>query len=205
MCGRYNQRTPLTVLANQLHFELDSATPWKPRYNIAPTQQIPAVRLVDGKRHLAMLQWGLVPPWSKEPKLAPIAARAESVASKPMFRSAYKRRRCLVLADGYYEWQRDGKTKLPYLYEVEGGPFAIAGLWEGDTCALLTTDANELAAQVHDRMPVILDPEDYDAWLACEQIPLVPFPADRMMARPVSVAVNSVKSSGSECLEPRSI
>jgi putative SOS response-associated peptidase YedK len=152
-----------------------------------------------------MLKWGLVPSWSKDPKLAPINARADSVATKPMFRSAFKCRRCLVLADGYYEWQRDGKVKLPWLYEVEGGPFAIAGLWEGETLALLTTDANDLAAQVHDRMPVIVDPEDYDAWLACEQIPLVPYPADRMTAKPVSVAVNSVKNQGPECVEPRAI
>jgi len=147
MCGRYNQRTPLTVLAQQLQFELDSEFAWRPRYNIAPTQQIPVVRLVDGQVQLAMLKWGLVSSWSKDPKLAPINARADSVATKPMFRSAYKCRRCLVLADGYYEWQRDGKTKLPYLYEVDGGPFAIAGLWEGETCTLLTTDANELAAR----------------------------------------------------------
>ena len=202
MCGRYNQRTPLTVLARQLQFELDASQTWRPRYNIAPTQEIPVVRLVNGKRQLAMLRWGLVPSWSKDPKLAPINARADSVATKPMFRSAYKSRRCLVLADGYYEWQRDGKVKLPWLYEVEGGPFAIAGLWEGETCTLLTTDANDLAAQVHDRMPVILDPEDYDAWLACEQIPLAPFPADRMSARPVSTFVNNVRNQGEECVAP---
>jgi putative SOS response-associated peptidase YedK len=205
MCGRFNQRTPLTVLAQQLRFDLDASQAWRPRYNIAPTQEIPVVRLVDGKRQLALLKWGLVPSWSKDPKLAPINARADSVATKPMFRSAYKCRRCLVLADGYYEWQRDGKVKLPWLYEVEGGPFAIAALWEADTCALLTTDANDLAAQVHDRMPVILDPEDYDTWLACEQIPLVPYPADRMTAKPVSVAVNSVRNSGPECVELRAM
>jgi putative SOS response-associated peptidase YedK len=205
MCGRYNQRTPLTVLASQLEFDLDAAIPWKPRYNIAPTQAVPIVRLVDGRRQLAMLRWGLVPSWSKDPKpsYSTINARADTVATKPVFRSAYKSRRCLVLADGYYEWEKVGKLKLPWLYEVAGGPFAFAGLWEGDTCTILTTEANALAANFHDRMPVILDPEDYQAWLECEQIPLVPYPAGRMTARPVSTAVNNVKTQGAECVEAR--
>ena len=155
-------------LAKQFQFELDFADRG-PRYNIAPTQEVAAVRLADGKRELAMLHWGLIPVWAKEKKIAfsTINARGDTVATKPAFRSAFKRRRCLVLADGYYEWQRDGKTKLPWLYEVEGGkPFALAGLWEvwhgsdkGDgppleSCSLITTDANKLAAKVHDRMPV---------------------------------------------------
>jgi putative SOS response-associated peptidase YedK len=107
-----------------------------------------------------------------------------------------------VLADGYYEWQRDGKVKLPWLYEVDGGPFVIAGLWEGETCALLTTDANKLAAQVQDRMPVILDPEDYDAWLACERS-RSPFDSERMTARPISTTINNVRNQGPQCVEPR--
>jgi len=205
MCGRFNQRTPLTVLARQLHFDLDAAQAWRPRYNIAPAQEIPAIRLVDGRRQLAMLKWGLVPSWAKDAKIAPINARADCVAAKPMFRSAYKSRRCLVLADGYYEWQRAGKVKLPWLYEVEGGPFAMAGIWENGTCAVLTTDANSLAAQVHNRMPVILDPADYDAWLRGEQIPLVPFPADRMTACPVSTTLNKATNEGPECIERRAV
>lgn len=165
MCGRFNLRTPMTVLAEQFLFDLDSLAgqAFRPRYNIAPTQSIPAVRLdAGGKWELALLHWGF-----------------------------------LVLADGYYEWERSGKVKLPWLYEVDGGrPFAFAGLWESwqpegadaalESCTTIITDANEVASQVHDRMPVILVADDYDGWLAGEQIPLIPFPADRMSVRPVS-------------------
>ena len=133
MCGRFNLRTPMTVLAKQFLFELgplaDEA--FRPRYNIAPTQSIPVVRLTDGKRQLAMLHWGLIPPWAKDRKIAysTINARADTVATKPAFRAAFKKRRCLVLADGYYEWERSGKVKLPWLYEIDGGKaFAFAGL-----------------------------------------------------------------------------
>jgi putative SOS response-associated peptidase YedK len=189
MCGRFNQRTPLTVLATQLALDLGDLTWPGPRHNIAPTQNVAAVRLVDGQRRLALLRWGLRPAWAKDAKFAPINARAETAATSAMFRAAMKSRRCLVLADGYYEWEKAGKKKLPWLYEVEGGPFAFAGLWEGDTCTILTTEANPLAAQVHSRMPVILDPADYADWLAGEPIPLVPFPAERMSARPLG-AIN---------------
>jgi putative SOS response-associated peptidase YedK len=174
MCGRFTLRTPLTVLAEQFQFDLEGATQLSLHYNIA------AVKLVEGDRKLTLLRWGLIPSWAKDTKIAcsTINARADTVATKPAFRAAYKRRRCLVLADGYYEWLRVGKTKQPYLYEVDGGkPFALAGLWEqwwgsGDkdgppleTCSLITTDANKLIQEIHDRMPVILDPVDYDAWL----------------------------------------
>jgi putative SOS response-associated peptidase YedK len=215
MCGRYTLRTPLSVLATQFAFDLGPMLPsFEPRYNIAPTQDVPAVRLADGNREFVTLRWGLIPSWAKDAKLAQINARGDTVATKPMFRAAYKKRRCLVLADGYYEWERSGKTKLPWLYEVNGGkPFAFAGLWELwsgpdgkapiESCTILTTDANELAAQVHDRMPVILDDEDYDDWLAGEQIPLVPFPPDRMTARPVSTFVNNARNQGPACVESR--
>jgi len=174
MCGRFTLRTPLTVLAEQFQFDLEGATQLSLHYNTA------AVKLVEGDRKLTLLRWGLIPSWAKDTKIAcsTINARADTVATKPAFRAAYKRRRCLVLADGYYEWLRVGKTKQPYLYEVDGGkPFALAGLWEqwwgsGDkdgppleTCSLITTDANKLIQEIHDRMPVILDPVDYDAWL----------------------------------------
>lgn len=221
MCGRFTLRTPLSVLATQFQFDLDNATQFTPRYNIAPTQDVAAVRLVDGKRQLAMLRWGLIPSWAKDTKIASstINARADTVATKPSFRTAYKKRRCLVLADGYYEWLRVGKSKQPYLYEVDGGkPFALAGLWEqwwgtGDkesppleTCSLITTDANKLAQEVHDRMPVILDPVDYDAWLNPEAgdvaYILAPFDADRMTAKPVSTYVNNARNQGPDCIEP---
>jgi putative SOS response-associated peptidase YedK len=218
MCGRFNLRKPMTVLAEQFLFDLGplAGQAFRPRYNVAPTQSIPAVRLdLGGKRELAMLHWGLIPSWAKDRKIAysTINARGDTVATKPAFRSAYKKRRCLILADGYYEWQKEGKAKLPWLYEVDGGkPFAFAGLWESwqppgsdalESCTIITTDANELASQVHNRMPVILDAEDYDAWLVGEQIPLVPFPPERMSATPVSTFVNNARNEGPECVEPR--
>lgn len=225
MCGRFTLRTPLTVLARQLQIDLDDALAGvSPRYNIAPTQQVAAVRLAaDGRRELAMLRWGLIPSWAKDAKGAAgmINARAESVAGKPAYRAAFKRRRCLVLADGFYEWLSKGKTKLPHLYELQGGqPFALAGLWEAwhgadrsadaplESCAIITTEANELARAIHDRMPAILDPADYDAWLDPQRptegiLPLLrPFPADQMTVRPVSTFVNSSRNEGPQCVVP---
>jgi putative SOS response-associated peptidase YedK len=217
MCGRYTLRTKLNVLLSQFAAELAEGVEWQPRYNIPPTAPVPIVRLAEGKRQLALAKWGLIPSWAKDTKIAfsTINSRADTVATKPAFRAAYKKRRCLVLADGYFEWEAQGKAKLPWLYEVDGGkPFAFAGLWEQwwgngedkppvETCTIITTDPNELAATFHDRMPVILDDEDYDAWMQGEQIPLVAFPQDRMSARPVSTFVNSVKNQGPECIAPR--
>ena len=212
MCGRYTLRTPLNVLAEQFLFDLGDAQA-VPRYNIAPTTAVLAVRHL---RELAMFRWGLIPSWAKDAKIAysTINARADTVATKPAFRAAYKKRRCLVLADGYFEWRKVGKTKQPLLYEVDGGkPFAFAGLWEwwggpegknepAESCTIITTDANELARQVHDRMPAILQEADYDRWLACEDVPLVSFPSDRMSAQPVSTYVSNVKNQGPACIEP---
>lgn len=224
MCGRFNLRVPLSVLARQFQFDLEGTPPIAIRYNIAPTQEVAAVRLAEGKRQLALFRWGLIPSWAKDAKIgaSTINARADTVATKPAFRAPYKRRRCLVLATGYYEWLRVGKAKQPYLYEVEDGqPFAMAGLWEqwwgtGDkesppleTCTVITTDANELAAQVHHRMPVILEPVDYDAWLHPESgdaaYMLAPFPADRMTARAVSTTVNNARNEGPECVAEVSV
>src|SRR5262245_19593153 len=226
MCARYTLRTPLAVLAKQFEFDLDEAVPnFGPLFDVPPTTDLPTVRLRESrKRELTLLHWGLIPAWAKDTKLAysTINARADSVATKPAFRAAFKKRRCLILADGYYEWLRQGKAKLPYLYEVDGGqPFAFAGLWEAwrgaegsdslplESCSLITTDANELAAQVHNRMPVILDPADYGRWLdpnvqdPSELLPLLaPLPAERMTARPVSTFVNNVKNQGPQCVEP---
>jgi putative SOS response-associated peptidase YedK len=219
MCGRYTLRTPLTELAKQLEFDLGGVLA-VPRFNIAPSQDVLAMR--DG-RELATFKWGLLPGWAKDAKFAPINARSDTVAVKPTFRTAFRRRRCLMLADGYFEWLRQGKSKKPYLYEVDGGkPFAFAAVWEmwrgpeGDadtpleTCAMVTCDANKLAAEVHDRMPVILDACDYDAWLSPATEPdellrlLVPFDSDRMSARPVSTTVNNARNEGPECIaEPK--
>ena len=198
-------------------FAAEMAEEWgiEPRYNIAPTQSVLAIR---HPREAVMLKWGLIPSWAKDAKIAysTINARADTVATKPAFRSAYKKRRCLVIADGYFEWRKEGKAKLPYLYEIDGGkPFAFAGLWEwwrepgteGDgieTCSLITTEANTLASEIHDRMPVILDPADYNRWLdpgVADPVDLLKqFPSERMAVRPVSTFVNNARNSGPECI-----
>jgi putative SOS response-associated peptidase YedK len=226
MCGRFNLRTPMTVLAQQFLFDLGplAKEAFRPRYNIAPTQLVAAVRRLSDKnqRQLAVFHWGLIPSWAKDKKIAysTINARGDSVADKPVFRAAFKSRRCLVLADGYYEWLTEGKKKLPLHYHMQGGkPFAFAGLWETwhgppphdgpplESCTIITTSGNELAAKVHDRMPVILHERDYDLWLDPtvsdkERLKalLVPYPAEEMTADRVSMRVNNVKNEGPECL-----
>jgi len=224
MCGRYTLATAPEALARI--FELDDLPELPARYNIAP---VPAVRLVveEGsgearRRVLRLLRWGLVPFWAKDPGIGSrmINARAETVADKPAFRAAFRRRRCLVLADGFYEWQRVGRgAKQPFLIRLrDGGPFAFAGLWERwtgpegeplESCTLLTTQPNALVAPIHNRMPVILDPSDYDAWLDPElQDPaalrplLRAFPAERMTAHPVSQRVNNPRVDDPGCAAP---
>jgi putative SOS response-associated peptidase YedK len=215
MCGRFTLRTPLSVLVTQ--FKIESYPLWNERYNIAPTQDVLAIRY---PREVIALHWGLIPSWSKDARQAAINARSDSVATKPYFRAAWRRRRCLVLADGYYEWLRKGKVKQPYLYEVDAGkPFALAGLWESwsgpsgsagpplQSCAIITTEGNELTQAVHDRMPVILDADDYDAWLDPDtpsaelESLLDSFPADRMSVRPASTFVNDARHEGPQCVE----
>lgn len=196
----------------------------EPRYNIAPTQPVAAVRRSesDGSREMVLLRWGLVPPWSKDPASGPgmINARSETASSKPSFRSALRRRRCLVAADGFYEWQRsDGRKQPFYVCLRGGGPFALAGLWERwkppgggkplESCTLLTTEANELLAPVHDRMPVILPVDEYDVWLdpAIESAEplgqlLRPYPSEEMKVYPVSTRVNNPRNDEPTCIEP---
>jgi len=229
MCGRYTLRTPLNVLAQQFLFELGDLPPdlrFVPRYNIAPTQTVAIVRKLDagGPRQLALVHWGLIPSWAKDARLAgsTINARGESLAEKPAFRSAFAKRRCLVLTDGYFEWQAVGKKKQPLWFRMKDErPFAFAGLWERwrgpagtpegtpplESCTIVTTSANRLSANIHDRMPVILDPVDYDQWLDPalsdkERLKalLVPFSEDAMKVEPVSTRVNSVKHDDPECV-----
>lgn len=205
MCGRFTLRTPMSVLMRDLEFELATPVEFLPRYNICPTQNVVVIVKRGSQRQLDYMKWGLIPSWAKEAKIASslLNARSETVATKPSFRSAFKSRRCLIPADGYYEWRREGKAKQPYLFEVDGGrPFAIAGLWEtwrgptGDdaplhTCTILTTEANDLAREIHDRMPVIVHPADYDTWLdpatspALLQPLLRPYEAESMSTSPV--------------------
>jgi putative SOS response-associated peptidase YedK len=220
MCGRFTLRAPAGVIVEQ--FRLDSRPDVSPRYNIAPTQDVAVVRAAaDGTCALSPMRWGLVPSWSKDPKQGArmINARAETVAEKPAFRAAFKRRRCIVPADGYYEWQNTGgKHKQPYLFHLrDDRPFGFAGLWEhwhGDgsgppleTCTVVTTDAAEATREVHDRMPVILEPDDYAMWLDPEFEDrerllslLVPYETDGLIAEPVSTYVNNARNEGPECV-----
>src|SRR5438034_1225707 len=205
MCGRFTLEKSIGSLASL--FQVAEGEQMAERYNIAPTQPVAVVRLSPEKdeRELVLLRWGLIPAWAKNPADLPllINARAETVATKPAFRAALRRRRCLVPSDGFYEWQRVGGQKQPFYIRMrDGSPFAMAGLWEHweapdgsaiDSCALLTTEANELMRSVHDRMPVILSPEEYDLWLDPDmqdvnliQSLLRPYPSEAMIASPVS-------------------
>lgn len=219
MCGRYTLYTDGTVIAQQ--FELTEVPVLEPHYNIAPTQPVAVVRQTQQGRALHALRWGLVPPWAKDPAIGSrmINARAETVAEKPSFRSALRRRRCLVLADGFYEWQAVGKgPKQPfYIHLKDKQPFVFAGLWEvwGDThnqlesCTIITTTPNALMQPIHNRMPVILPPEQYATWLDPELTDtgpltalLQPYTAEKMDAYPVSRTVNRALHDSPDCIAP---
>ncbi len=231
MCGRFTLRAPASVIAEQ--FALFELPLFMRRFNIAPTQPVPVVRmqpatvaagpgegLSAARREFVLLRWGLIPSWAKEPSIGNrmINARAETVSEKPAYRAAFRRRRCLVVADGFYEWQRAGRARQPYFIRMrDDSPFAFAALWEAwegadhsyiESCTILTTEPNDLMRPIHDRMPVILPPEHYAAWLdpACEDAaslqPLLrPNPADVMRAEPVSTYVNNPKHDDSRCIE----
>ena len=227
MCGRYTLTAPGDVLAEL--FGLDEWPEVEARYNVAPTQEVAAVRVDEpgGGRRFVTLKWGLIPPWADDPAIGNkmINARSESVAEKPAFRSSFKRKRCLVLADGFYEWQKvEGGKKQPWYFRLESGePFAFAGLWSSwnkgsgqsdrgpiESCTILTTDANPLVRKVHPRMPVILDPEEYDVWLdpAIEdrerlEAALDPLDVEKMIAYPVSTRVNSPANDEPSVIEPQ--
>ncbi len=218
MCGRYTLKSSPQAVASLCN--LPPIEAYKPRYNIAPSQEVIGVRAGRAGREWARLRWGLIPSWAKDPKIAYslINARSETAADKPSFRSAMKRRRCLIPADGFYEWKKVGKQKLPlYIRLRDESPFAFAGLWESwqppqgdpvETCTILTTTANEVVAPFHERMPVILPNECFDAWLdpgdadAAGLAPLlVPYPAESMVAVPANPIVNSPKVDSPECLQ----
>jgi putative SOS response-associated peptidase YedK len=221
MCGRYSITTPPQAM--QRLFEFQGATPnFGPRYNVAPTQDVPVVRLEDGVRRMALMRWGLIPSWSKDgPEGKPlINARSETAAEKTSFRSAFEKRHCLILADGFFEWQAGEKPpKQPYhIHQTAGGPFAMAGIWEMwgkggphalETVAILTTGANDALKNIHHRMPVILDTSDYDAWLNVEVISvegsqalMKPAPNDFLVADPISTKVNKVANDDPSIFEP---
>jgi len=247
MCGRFTLRAPASVVAEQ--FAVFGAPPFAPRFNIAPSQPVAVVRLAPGchwllasqcpdvmdrnpactgrqaasgtRRQLVHLRWGLIPGWAKDPAVGNrmINARAETVAQKPAFRAALRRRRCLLPADGFYEWRGSGKRKQPYFIRMrDDGLFAFAGLWESwqaagqtaiESCTLLTTEPNDLLRPIHNRMPVILAPQSYGQWLdpGVEQVEqlaplLVPYPSQQMTAHPVDTLVNNPANEDPRCIAP---
>lgn len=219
MCGRFTLAADPADLQEMFELSTPPAT-LAPRYNIAPTQ--PVAVIPNGEtRALEIFRWGLIPSWAKDPAIGNrlINARAETLAEKPSFRTALKKRRCLVLADGFYEWKREGKSKTPmYIQLKERRPFAFAGLWEVwkspddeliKTCTIITTTPNALTEKIHDRMPVILPPKAYDLWLSPDELPaektlplLKPFAASQMRAFAVSPLVNNPKFDSPECVIP---
>ncbi len=219
MCGRYTLKTPIDVLAE--YFEVEENPPsLTPSYNIAPTQEVATVVEEDEKRKLEVFRWGLIPSWAKDPSIGNkmINARAETVSEKPSFRSAFKKRRCLIVADGFYEWQKTDSGKQPYHFRMrDSSPFAFAGLWEtwdkeGEeirSCSIITTDANDLMGEIHHRMPVILHPENYGVWLDQgfdEKEALIdllrPYPPEEMEAYAVSRRVNRPANNEPSVIEP---
>lgn len=223
VCGRYTLTNPEGALADAL---VEGSDELEPRYNVAPTETVLAVRRArDAERRAVWLRWGLVPPGASGPEVGAkmINARAETVASRPVFRWPFLHRRCLVLADGFFEWRREGSRKQPYLFRLTGGrTFAFAGIWtrwQGpalspaeriSSCSIITTDANPLVAPIHDRMPVILLPGQYERWLeerseddvdALLEL-LRPLPSEEMDLHPVSPAVNRAGREDASMVEP---
>jgi len=218
MCGRFSLSQEASAIAEM--FDLAEVPNLEPRYNIAPTQLVSTVlRTPQSDRQLRMLRWGLIPAWAKDPAIGArvINARSETVTEKPSFRTAFRHRRCLVVADGFYEWQRQERKKQPFYFRLQDQQaFAFAGLWEHwkapdgeviESCTILTTEANELLRPIHDRMPVILSRKDYDLWLdpAVQnheplQNLLHPYQAEAMMSYPVSTKVNNPTHNTPECI-----
>lgn len=221
MCGRFTRKENFQHLAKQLGLKILPAL--SPRYNIAPSQLVACVRTNPESKEweCVELKWGLVPSWAKDPGIGNkmINARAETIAEKPTFRKAFKHQRCLVLADGFYEWKQEGNTKQPYYIRFKDHRlFAFAGLWERwektgmdrlESCTLITTGPNELMEPIHTRMPVILALKDYNDWLDPSLPPverinvlLRPFPSEEMEAYPVSQIVNNPRNDQPECVMP---
>ena len=219
MCGRYliiSSPEAMRLLAGYLE-----QPNFPPRYNVAPTQPIPVVRIDNGARQFALMRWGLIPSWVKDPKTFTllINARGETVCEKPAFKNAMKRRRCLIPADGFYEWKLDGKSRRPFVVRpLDRAPVMFAGLWETwtgpngeeiDTAAIVTTAANKTLHPIHHRMPVILQKEQFEPWLDCAHVGtgeastlLRPAREDRMEAHEISPEINRVMNDGPQVLEP---
>jgi len=221
MCGRFViELTP--DLATRF-FGLDEVPDLPPRYNIAPTQSVPVIREAsDGSRRLSMMRWGLVPSWAKDIGDGLINARSETINEKPSFRQAFRQRRCIVVASGFYEWSRVEGKKVPhYVKMIDVGPMPFAGIWEAwcspdgqvmESCAILTTSANAAVAPIHDRMPVILHPDELGLWLDRQVLDaerlttlFAPYPAGKLEAYQVSMLVNNVAHDGPECIAPQNL
>ncbi len=222
MCGRFTLTQPARIAAK---FGLDNLAPvepefYTPRFNVAPTERIVVIPTSDMQREARRMRWGLIPRWAKDASIGArlINARSESVDSKPAFRAAFRQRRCLIPADGFYEWLQTARGKQPYrLMLASGELFAFAGLWERwrdaqgeavDSCCIITCEPNELAAKFHDRMPVIIAPDDYETWLTGtpeQALSLLrPYPPEAMRAYPVSAKVNRPGYDTPELIEPLS-
>ncbi|NGY88220.1 SOS response-associated peptidase [Bacillus megaterium] len=220
MCGRFSLTTDIAELQEQFNFDFNGEFTFGSRFNIAPSQQVLTLGSSKGKRVGTTMKWGLVPYWADDIKIGykMINARGESVNEKASFKRSFKSKRCLILADGFYEWKKEGKNKQPFRFVMKDErPFAFAGLWEqwnrGEeplyTCTIITTKPNEVTEKVHDRMPVILEEDAYDLWLDPQMEDLeylksllVPYPAEQMKMYPVSTIVNSPKNDVKECLAP---
>ena len=217
MCGRFNFLTHMEELRGRFgikkfDFEVN------PRYNIAPSQKIATI-IQDDEIKLVGMRWGLIPFWSKEPKSGPINARSETVMEKPTFKAPFKQRRCLIPADGFYEWQKkkEGPKQPYYIHMKDKKPFALAGIWDIwknpdggkiESCSILTTEPNEVVKPIHKRMPVIVEPKKFDTWLNTSkenldeaQALLKPYDAKVMEAYPVNLYVNSPSNKGEKCIE----
>jgi putative SOS response-associated peptidase YedK len=224
VCGRY-KLSRRKQLVDEYFDAVSDETEWTPRYNIAPTQPVPVIRQhpKEPVRKLSLMKWGLVPSWSKDLSTAArmINARSETASTLPALRDALKFRRCLIPADGFYEWQRSGKTKQPFCFEIRYGElFAFAGIWDRwqgsgiavETCSILTTTPNAVTSAVHDRMPVILGVNNYDLWLdpGMQNVTevsalLKPYDARLMRCYPVSTRINQVANDDEECSRPVAI
>lgn len=220
MCGRFVRYSPVERFADL--FQAHGIVEARASYNIPPGSKLLVARTTPNvRRELALLKWGLVPAWSDEPKTpySTINARAETVAEKPAYRTAFRQRRCLIAADGFYEWhpQPDGHKQPYFIHLANDEPFAFAGIWEHwerdgktlESCSIIVTEANTLMQPIHDRMPVILPPESYDDWLdpaitdpARLKSLLLPYPADGMRFHPVGTFVNSPRNEGRDLLQP---
>jgi len=222
MCGRYSQTKPLGQLRKQFPFA-QSEPQWLPRFNIAPSQE-GMVIVNDGIGTLKLMRWGLVPFWAKEESIGHkmINARAETLAEKPAYRDAFKKKRCLILADGFYEWKKAGGARLPHRFVMSNRePFAFAGLWDSwkrqddaelKTFTIITTTSNDICRTVHDRMPAILDGAHYEQWLdprvseVTELAPLLrPYVSESMQCYQVSTLVNNPCNDDPKCAEPLSM